>query len=156
MPLRLLGPALLASLTAFASLFALPAAALDGDTPIGRWQTYDDQTNKPRGVVHIFEKDGKLFGQIERAADKKDPRDVCSVCTDERRDQPIDGLTIIRNMQRSADNPLEWAGGDILDPDTGRLYGLKLRVEDRGGKLLVRGFFGVSLLGRTQTWKRLL
>jgi uncharacterized protein (DUF2147 family) len=131
------------------------ALALENESPVGHWQTYDDHTKAPRGMIRIYEKDGKLFGHIERAAEKMNDRDVCSVCTDDRRDKPIDGLVIIRNMVRSADQPLEWTGGDILDPDTGKLYRFKMRVEDHGAKLVVRGFLGLSLLGRTQTWMRI-
>lgn len=139
-----------------AGLFTHRAAlALESDTPVGRWQTYDDHTNAPRGMIRIYEKGGKLFGHIERAAEEKNDRDVCSVCTDDRHDQPIDGLVIIRNMERSAAQPLEWSGGDILDPDTGKLYRFRMRVEDHGAKLVVRGFLGLSLIGRSQTWMRI-
>jgi uncharacterized protein (DUF2147 family) len=131
------------------------AAAVDIDSPIGRWQTYDDRTHQARGMVRIFEKDGKLFGRIERRPEKRDPSDLCTACNDERKDQPIDGLVIIRNMSKSDQDPLEWVGGDVVDPDTGRVYRFRMRVEDRGETLVVRGFFGVSLLGRTQTWKRI-
>ena len=48
----------------------------------------------------------------------------------------------------------EWAGGEILDPNNGKVYKAKARLADGGKKLEVRGFIGVSLLGRTQTWQR--
>ena len=131
------------------------AALTDDDSPVGRWQTFDDRTRKPSGMVRIVEQDGRLFGQIERDADHHDEQDRCVVCTDERKDQPIDGLVIIRNMHRSVDDPQEWLGGDILDPRSGKLYGFRMRVADHGSKLVVRGYLGVSLIGRTQTWSRL-
>ncbi len=131
------------------------ATAAGGETPIGRWQTFDDHTNAPRGIVRIFEQDGRLFGRVERGDEQKKDHAVCTVCPDDRKDQPIDGLVIIRNLAHSPDDPLEWSGGDILDPDTGKIYRVKVHVEDHGARLVVRGFLGVSLLGRTQTWKRL-
>lgn len=131
------------------------AATSESDTPIGRWQTFDDRTHAPGGTIHIFEKNGKLFGRIERMPDGRDGRDLCTACTDERKDQPLDGLVIIRNMARSAEDPKEWGGGDVLDPDSGKLYRFRMRVEDHGAKLLARGFVGISLLGRSQTWARL-
>jgi uncharacterized protein (DUF2147 family) len=140
---------------AMSSCAAAIAAAPDIDSPIGRWQTYDDRTNQPRGMVLIYEQEGKLFGRIERRPEKRDPTDLCTACGDERKNQPIDGLVIIRNMSKSAEDPLEWTGGDVVDPDTGRVYRLKMHVENRGATLQVRGFIGVSLLGRTQTWKRI-
>ncbi len=147
-----------ATVAAVVAIFAgLPANAdtADSDSPIGRWQTFDDRTHAPKGMVRIYEHEGKLFGRIERPPARKNDADVCAVCTDDRKDQPIDGLLIIRNMNRSSEDPLEWSGGDILDPETGRLYRLTMRVEERGAKLAVRGFFGFSLLGRTQTWSRI-
>jgi uncharacterized protein (DUF2147 family) len=143
-------------ITLVAGLFTHHAAfALESESPVGRWQTYDDHTHAPRGMIRIYEEDGKLFGHIERAAEKKNERDICAVCTDDRHGKPIDGLVIIRNMERSAEQPLEWSGGDILDPNTGKLYRFKMRVEDHGAKLVVRGFLGLSLIGRTQTWMRI-
>jgi uncharacterized protein (DUF2147 family) len=135
-----------------ASLITFNASAADVDSPIGRWRTYDDKTHQPRGIVRIYEKAGKLFGSIERAPEKKDDGAVCSACTDERKNQPIDGLVIIRNMERDGD---EWVGGDIIDPDDGKLYRFKMHLEDHGTKLIARGFIGISLLGRSQTWVRL-
>jgi uncharacterized protein (DUF2147 family) len=131
------------------------AAVNEVDTPVGFWQTFDDHTHAPRGTIRIFEQDGKLFGRIERMPHGRDGRDLCTACTDDRKDQPLDGLVIIRNMQRSPVDPHEWAGGDVLDPDSGRLYRFTMRLGDDGGKLLARGFIGISLLGRTQTWARL-
>jgi uncharacterized protein (DUF2147 family) len=61
------------------------------------------------------------------------------------------GLIIIRNMKRTDDG---YGGGDILDPDTGTVYRCKLHVDATGTKLVVRGYIGISLLGRTQTWER--
>ena len=144
-----------ALVTVFLVAAPLFATAAESETPIGRWQTFDDHTNAPRGVVRIFEQDGRLYGRVERGDDQKNDHAVCTVCPDDRKNQPIDGLVIIRNLAHSADDPLEWSGGDILDPDTGKIYRVKIHVEDHGARLVVRGFLGVSLLGRTQTWKRL-
>jgi uncharacterized protein (DUF2147 family) len=135
-----------------ASLITINASASDADSPIGRWRTFDDKTHEPRGIVRIFEKGGKLFGSIERGVDKKDDGAVCSACNDDRKDQPLNGLVIIRNMDRDGD---EWGGGDIVDPDDGKVYRLKMHLEDHGTKLIARGFIGFSLLGRSQTWVRL-
>lgn len=140
---------------ALAAAAFVAEAAAEGETPVGRWQTFDDRTNAPRGVVRIYEQGGHLFGRIERGETQTNDQAVCKACPDERKDQPIDGLVIIRNLQHSADDPLEWNGGDILDPDTGKLYRVKLHVEDHGARLVVRGFLGLALIGRTQTWKRL-
>jgi uncharacterized protein (DUF2147 family) len=128
---------------------AAPAAA-GSDSPIGLWKTVDDKTGAARAIVRIYEQDGRLFGKIESSFTPGAEHRVCTVCTDERKDQPILGLIIIRNMKRTDD---EYAGGDILDPDTGSVYHCKMHVEG-GTRLVVRGYIGISLLGRNQTWQR--
>jgi uncharacterized protein (DUF2147 family) len=77
---------------------------------------------------------------------------MCDKSPGERRGKPVIGMTIMTGSHRSAEG---WSGGEILDPDTGRIDPTKLRVVDGGRKLEVRGFLGVSLLGHTQTWERL-
>jgi uncharacterized protein (DUF2147 family) len=123
----------------------------DPTSPIGLWKTVDDKTGAPKGLVRIYERDGKYFGRLEESFKPGAEHRVCAVCTDERKDQPIIGLTIIRNL-RPEDN--EYAGGDILDPESGSLYRCKMHLEDAGTRLVVRGFIGFSLLGRSQTWQR--
>lgn len=127
------------------------AAAASADSPLGLWRTIDDKTGKPRSVVRIFEEGGRLFGRIERGIDARENDRTCKLCTDERRDQPLRGMLIIRNMKRSGD---EYVDGDILDPDNGSVYRSKMKLADEGRKLSVRGFIGVSLFGRSQTWER--
>jgi uncharacterized protein (DUF2147 family) len=132
----------------------IPTASLhaaDLQSPLGLWKTVDDKTGMPRATVRIYVHDGKYFGRIEQSfAPGADTR-VCSVCTDERKNQPIIGLVIIRNV---ALRDGEYGGGDILDPDNGSVYRCNFRLEKHGAVLVVRGFIGISLLGRTQTWQR--
>jgi uncharacterized protein (DUF2147 family) len=125
--------------------------AADLSSPVGDWKTFDDKTGKARAIVRIYEQDGKLFGKIERSMSPGAESRVCTACTDDRKDQPKLGLVIIRNMKRTDDG---YAGGDILDPDNGSVYRCKFHLEDGGARLVVRGFIGISLLGRTQIWER--
>jgi uncharacterized protein (DUF2147 family) len=101
--------------------------------------------------VRIYEQDGKLFGKIERSLMPGAENRFCTACTDYRKDQPMLGLIIIRNMNRTDDG---YAGGDILDPESGSVYRCKFHLEEGGAKLVLRGFIGISLLGRTQIWER--
>jgi uncharacterized protein (DUF2147 family) len=123
----------------------------DPTSPIGLWKTFDDKTGAARGLVRIYEHDGKYFGRLEESFKPGAEHRVCEVCTDERKDQPIIGLTIIRNLHHE-DN--EYTGGDILDPESGSVYRCKMHLEETGTRLVVRGFIGFSLLGRSQTWAR--
>jgi len=127
------------------------ASAEDLNSPIGLWKTIDDNTGKPRGLVRIFEQDGKLFGRLEKSFKPGSENERCEKCTDARKNQPIFGLLIIRDMVRAED---DYRGGDILDPENGSVYRCKLKLDDDGKKLRVRGFIGFSLIGRTQVWER--
>jgi uncharacterized protein (DUF2147 family) len=140
---------------AVAMLPVQPAAAADpgaadAASPIGLWKTFDDKTGEARAIVRIYEQDGRLFGKLESSFTPGAEHRVCGVCSDDRKDQPILGLLIIRNMKRTDD---EYSGGDILDPETGSVYHCKMHVE-AGTRLVVRGYIGFSLLGRNQTWQR--
>ena len=123
----------------------------DSTSPIGLWKTFDDKTGKPRGLVRIYEHDGKLFGRLEESFTPGAEGHVCAVCTDARKNQPIIGLSIIRNMEHENN---EYNGGDILDPESGSVYRCKMHLEQDGTRLVLRGFIGFPLLGRSQTWRR--
>jgi uncharacterized protein (DUF2147 family) len=122
-------------------------------TPVGTWQTIDDQTGKPKAIIQIVDDgSGQLSGKVVRGIGEFDhPERRCTACTDERKDQLVKGMTIITGMRQNGD---AWDGGQILDPENGKLYKCKMKMEDGGQKLVVRGYIGVSLLGRSQTWLR--
>ncbi len=101
--------------------------------------------------MRIYEQDGKLFGRIEQSFTPGAEHRVCVPCTDERKNQPIIGLLIIRNIKRDGN---VYSGGDILDPESGSVYRCKMHVEQDGARLILRGYIGFSLLGRSQTWQR--
>jgi uncharacterized protein (DUF2147 family) len=140
---------LLAALLVAGTMAAAPAP--DMQSPLGWWRTFDDKTGQARGIVKIYEQGGKLFGRLERSFTPGAATRVCSVCKDERKDQPVIGLLIIRNMKLEDG---EYGGGDILDPDSGTVYRCKLRLEQQGTRVVVRGYIGISLFGRSQTWQR--
>jgi len=120
-------------------------------SPAGRWKAIDDKTGLVRGIVRIYEEHGALFGKIEAAVKPEEAKEHCDLCPDDRKGKPIIGLVVLRRLRKQGD---EYAGGDILDPDTGVIYRCKLRVLDGGAKLLVRGYLFAPLLGRSQIWIR--
>ena len=140
---------LLAALLVAGTMAAAPAP--DMQSPLGWWRTFDDKTGQARGIVKIYEQGGRLFGRLERSFTPGAATRVCSVCKDERKDQPVIGLLLIRNLKLEDG---EYGGGDILDPDSGTVYRCKLRLEQQGTRLVVRGYIGISLFGRSQTWQR--
>ena len=132
-----------ASISAFAQM-----------TPVGLWKSISDKDGSVTAEIRIAEFNGVMSGKIERQLGAKaKPDDKCVACTDDRKDQPIIGLEIIRNAKKN-ENKDVWEGGSILDPDEGKVYKLKLTPIEGGKKLEVRGFIGFALLGLTQTWVR--
>jgi len=129
------------------------AFAQGTDSPVGVWQTIDDHTHQPKALVQITQNaDGSLSGKVIKGLNPADSPDRrCTECTDERKDQKILGMTIIRDMKQDGDH---WDGGNILDPENGKVYRCKMTLDEGGRKLVVRGYIGVSLLGRSQTWNR--
>ena len=120
-------------------------------TPVGLWKTIDDDGKTEKSYVRISEASGVLGGKIEKVLDPKaKPDDVCDKCTDERKDKPVVGLTIIRNAKKSGDDT--WEGGDITDPNNGKVYKLRLKPLDGGRLLEVRGYIGPFF--RNQQWIR--
>jgi uncharacterized protein (DUF2147 family) len=131
------------------------ASALAQMTPVGLWRTVSDTNGEVSSESRIVENAGMLSGRIERALGSSyKPGNKCDVCKDDRKDQPIEGLEFIRGVTRVEGKDV-WEGGTILDPDTGTVYKVKLTPVEGGKKLEVRGFIGVSLFGRTQTWTRI-
>ena len=135
-----------------AAALSVAVSAVAQVTPVGLWRTIDDETKAEKSLVRITETAGVLNGKIEKISDPTKASAVCEKCTDERKDQPVLGMTILRNV-RAADGGV-WEGGDILDPNNGKIYRVRLRPVDGGKQLEVRGYIGTPLLGRTQTWIR--
>jgi uncharacterized protein (DUF2147 family) len=143
----------------FAAAFVLAGAAVSAfaqaTSPAGLWKTIDDNTKKEKSLVRIVENGGVFSGRVEKIVDPDSPKDaVCKDCPDDRKDKPVLGLTIIRDVKANASDKAVFDGGDILDPNNGKVYRVKLTLIDGGSKLDVRGYIGTPLLGRTQTWVR--
>ena len=134
------------------ALAAAAGAVLAQSTPVGLWKTIDDDGKTEKSLVRIVEAGGAVSGTVEKIFDATKAAEVCQKCTDERKDKPVAGMTIIRGAKQGADGI--WTGGEILDPNNGKVYKLHLKPVDGGKKLDVRGYVGMPLLGRTQTWIR--
>jgi|SRR5579883_1347809 len=148
--MRFLTPCVALLLVSSASALAGGAADARLGSPVGLWQPLDG-AGRPLGLIRIFESNGLYYGRIEPSSPTDDRTARCTRCTDERHNQPIIGLVLMRHLRPENG---EYVGGDILDPDTGRIYGCMLRLTDGGHELIMRGFLGVSFLGQSQTWRR--
>jgi uncharacterized protein (DUF2147 family) len=122
-------------------------------SPVGLWKTIDDNSGQPKGLVRIREINGQFDGRIEKIFPKpgNDPAPKCDKCDGARRNQPVLGMTILWGLTKQGE---DYQGGEILDPENGKIYRAKMKLADGGKKLEVRGFIGVSLFGRSQIWLR--
>ena len=137
---------------AAALVLAAGAALAANDTPVGTWKTIDDTTHKPKSIVQITETNGELQAKVLQVLQSDDgPHPLCSKCDGSRKNQPVEGMTIMWGVTKDDD---VWDGGKILDPHNGKTYKVKLTVTDGGQKLDVHGYIGFALLGRSQVWER--
>ena len=139
-------------LLAAMACIALNSNALAQATPVGLWKTIDDETKAEKSFVRISESAGLLTGKVERIVDPAKQDSKCEKCTDDRKDKPVLGMTLVRNTKQSAEDKEVWDGGDILDPNNGKVYRLRLKPLDGGKTMEVRGYIGPFF--RNQTWIR--
>ena len=138
--------------TILAIIFFLASSILSAQSVLGKWKTIDDETGKAKSVVEIFERDGKLYGKVAKLFREptEDEYPICGKCTDDRKDQKVIGMEIIRDMVLDDG---EYEEGTICDPKNGEVYVCELWLdEDNSDLLQVRGYWGWFF--RTQTWQR--
>ena len=139
--------------TAAALTLALSSAfAMAQMTPVGLWKTIDDDGKTEKSLVRITDSAGVLTGTIEKIMDPAKQDNKCDKCSDDRKDKPVQGMTIIRNARQDADDKTIWTGGEILDPNNGKTYKTRLKPVDGGKTMEMRGYIG--FLYRTQVWQR--
>lgn len=115
---------------------------------LGKWQTVDE-SGQAKSHVEMYMKDGKMFGRVVELLPAATTK-VCINCPGDKNGKSLIGMDIIWNMGSVGE---EWEGGQIVDPKNGKIYSCSISLEG-SDKLKVRGYIGVSLLGRTQIWNR--
>lgn len=138
----------------FFILFSLSHFAFAQDIT-GIWQSVDDLTGAPKGQVEITqEANGTFTGKIIKITPRTGytPKEFCTGCPAPYTNKPIVGLNVITKLKHKRD--LTYTGGRILDPNTGRVYSLAAKLSSNGQRLHLRGYVGVSVLGRSQIWIR--
>ena len=147
--------ALCALALAFFALVSVAGAGAQQLTPklqnaIGHWQIVNSD-GTPGGKAETYLVDGKLFGRVTEVRPGRTPRDVCDKCTGEYKNQLILGMVMMRNFHPEGD---DWVEGTVVDPENGKEYKGKIWAEGND-KLHMRGYIGISPLGRTELWTRL-
>ena len=120
----------------------------------GLWQTIDDKTGAPKGQVEIRKENDTYVGKIVKITPRLGytPKEICVDCPAPYTNKPILGLDTLTGLKHSSGN--NYTGGRILDPNTGKVYSMNAKLSSNGKRLTLRGYVGVSALGRTQTWIR--
>ncbi|MBL6656641.1 MAG: DUF2147 domain-containing protein [Flavobacteriaceae bacterium] len=116
----------------------------------GTWVNIDDETGVEKSEITLYVENGKLYGKIERLLLPEDQGKVCEKCKGKEKNQPIEGLIIVKGLVKDGE---VWTDGKILDPANGKSYDCTIKLDD-SNTLNVRGYLGFSFIGRSQVWKR--
>ena len=119
------------------------------DQILGKWVNSTSEAN-----IEITKRSDKYFGKIVWLKEPKDEKG--NTKTDVKnpaaslRSRTIVGLEILKDFTYDDG---EWTGGKIYDPKSGKTYSCNISLK-KNGDLSMRGYIGVSLIGRTEIWKR--
>lgn len=142
----------------FAALMLVSLSVLaDESGVVGYWRTIDDVTGKPKAIIKISEsQDHTLRGQILKIFPRPgfDQNEVCAQCEGDKHNQRIVGMTVMNQLKLDKDNEHLYTQGSILDPNNGKTYHCNVLLTQNGQQLEVRGYLGIPLFGRSQTWVR--
>ena len=124
---------------------------------VGLWRSVDDKTGFSKGIVEIKKDEkgvysGKIIQIIPRPG--YTPKTTCHKCPAPYTDQPILGLEVLKNMRVDLGGRRIIKKETILDPVAGKLYKSRIKLNNTGNRLTMRGFVGVEVIGRSQHWIR--
>ena len=133
-------------------IFCFSLWAKNISSPLGYWLLLDGNDDKPRAIVRLQIKKNKVEGRIVRVYHQERDYEYCVKCPAPFKNERIEGLKFLWGM--SSNGSKAWSGGKILDPMTGKIYKGKFSLSKAGKKIYLRGYWAISLFGRTMTLVR--
>lgn len=131
-------------------LMAFSLTELKAQTVLGKWKTKNDE-GRVNSIIEIYKEGDQVFGKVVRITKEEDRDRVCTRCDGELKDQPIEGLVLMRGFEKEGE---KYVDGTITDPKTGKEYDSKIWLsEDDPDKLMVRGY--IAFFYKTKVWERL-
>ncbi|NNH88867.1 DUF2147 domain-containing protein [Acinetobacter terrae] len=123
----------------------------------GTWQQIDDKTGSPKAIIEIRKEANNTFtGKITKVTPRPGytPRETCNNCPAPYTNQPILGMDVLKGL-KYVEGTHNYEKGRVIDPLAGKIYDAKVKLSASGKRLTLRGYVGISALGRSQTWLRL-
>lgn len=134
-------------LTCFTLIFF--CFSLSAQEVTGEWKNFNKE-GKANSIIKVFEKDGKIYGKVERILKEEDRDRVCTKCEGELKNEPVEGMLIMKGLEKDGD---EYSGGTIVNPKTGKKYRCKIWLDENNPDILkVRGY--LAFFYKTKTWER--
>lgn len=132
-------------------LFSTFSFSLYSQGVFGKWKTIDDRTGNPKGIINIYEKDGLMYGYVEKILEEGKENAKCIKCDGELKDKSVIGMEIITAAENKGDG--EWKGKRLFDPEQAMTFRCKIWLNpENPNELKVRGY--LAFIYRTQTWLR--
>lgn len=140
----------------FLFLAAMMSSSAFAQDLSGTWQQIDDKTGSPKAIIEIRkDSNGTFTGKIVKVTPRPGytPRDTCNNCPAPYTNKPILGMDVLTGLKH-IQGTNNYDKGRVIDPLAGKIYDAKVRINANGKRLTLRGYMGVSALGRSQTWIR--
>jgi uncharacterized protein (DUF2147 family) len=144
---------LVRSMLTLAGIFLfLVSNAQTADAIIGKWLNEDKDAH-----VQIYKENGKFFGKIVWLNEPNEPATGLPKLDDDNEDEslrsrPVMGMILLKDFVYDSDDA-EWEDGTIYDPKNGKTYDCYMNF-DEDGTLKIRGYIGISWIGRNTYWTR--
>lgn len=119
----------------------------------GTWKNIDDKTGSSKAILEIRqESNGTFTAKVIKITPRPGytPKETCINCPAPYTNKPILGMDVLTGLKYV--EGLNFSGGKIIDPLSGNIYSMKAKLSPNGKRLNLRGYVGISALGRSQTW----